>query len=85
MGKHVRWTMWNLLVKFSQPKVPKMEHLDTYLFWGKMAFVSMISGNSASTILPYFLKLLSVYIYIFWEGKSTMSGNIPLIPTQIPF
>ena len=32
MGKHVRWTMWNLLVaaKFSQPKVPKMEHLDTF-------------------------------------------------------
>ena len=48
-----------------------------------MAFVSMISGNSASTILPYFLKLFSVYIFL--GGKSTMSGNLPLIPIQIPF
>lgn len=70
--------------RFWQPKVPKMEHLDTYLFWGRMIFVSMISGNSASTILPYVLKLFSGYIY-FFGGKPTMSGNLPLIPTQIPF
>lgn len=24
--------------RFSQPKVPKMEHLDTYLFWGEDGF-----------------------------------------------
>lgn len=89
MGKHVRWTMWNLLVKFSQPKVPKMEHLDTYLFWGKMAFVSMISGNSASTILPYFLKLLSVYIYILggkvndvWQHTTYTDSN-PVLSQRI--
>lgn len=54
--------------RFWQPKVPKMEHLDTYLFGG-MVFVSMISGNSASTILLYFQKLFSVYIF-FWGGEA---------------
>ena len=50
--------------RFSQPKVPKMEHLDTYLFWGRMVFVSMISGNSETTIL-----LLYIFCIYFFGGK----------------
>ena len=67
-----------------QPKVPKMEHLDTYFLGGGWLLLAWFLATRIYHT-PIFSEI--VFCIFFWgEGKSTILATYQLtIPTQIPF